>query len=197
MNNKSSVTQYVSKKFKNLDRMYTSIENAAIMEDISSDEIIMGIKGLQSVFPSIDKFIAPIIRVTHNLQEDIGDLNLKQVKTSEYGLWQTSICDTCQTTNLHTKKDCTYTIMSVPEQDTSTTTIPECYFVIELKKGHTVGIKMDPGLTFMFSGRYLMHRQSINDKGNGKENTFVNFTSYGNERLYHHLKSSIKRVFMG
>ena len=87
--------------------------------------------------------------------------------------------------------------MSVPEQDTSITTVPECYFLIELEKGQTVGIKIDPGLTFMFSGRYLMHRQSMNNKGSGKKNTFFNFASYGNQRLYHHLKSSVKRVSNG
>ena len=105
------------------------------MEDISSDEIIMGVKGLQSVLPTIDKFIAPIIRVTHDLQEDIGEINLKQIKTSEYGLWQTSICNTCQTANLHTEKDCTYTLISVPEQNTSTTTVPKMVFSYRIEKG--------------------------------------------------------------
>ena len=76
--NNSSITQYVPKKYKNLDRMDISKENAAIMDDMSSDELIMGIKGLQSILPTIHKFIAPIINVTNGIQDNIGDLNIKK-----------------------------------------------------------------------------------------------------------------------
>ena len=113
-----------------------------------------------------------------------------------YGLWQTSICDTCQTTNFHNEKDCTYTIISVPVQELSTSmsSIPEYYFLIELKKGHTIGVKMDENVTFLFSGKYLMHRQSRNDNYKDAESVFFNFASYGNERLHNHIKSTMKRV---
>ena len=35
----------------------------------------------------------------------------------------------------------------------------EYFFIFELIKGDTIGIKMDPGVTFVFSGKYLMHIQ--------------------------------------
>ena len=31
-------------------------------------------------------------------------------------------------------------------------------FLFELKKVETIGIKLNPGISFIFSGRYLMHR---------------------------------------
>ena len=114
---------------------------------------------------------------------------------SEYGIWQSSICETCQTSNLHTEDDCTYIVISTPLQDNSSISRPEYNFIFELRKGETIGIKLDPGVTFVFSGRYLMHRQMLNKNFKGQSNIFFNFASYGNKRLYNHLKSSIKRIY--
>ena len=61
-------------------------------------------------------------------------------------------------------------------------------------ENHNIGIKLEPGMTFMFSGKYLTHRQSCNNNITTSNSTFVNIASYGNERLYNHLKSNIKRV---
>ena len=52
---------------------------------------------------------------------------------------------------------------------------------------YTFGIKLEPGLSFIFSGKYLTHRQVIPDS-NSKHGNFLNIASYGNKRLYNHIK---------
>ena len=54
---------------------------------------------------------------------------------------------------------------------------------------------MEAGVTFLFSGRYLIHRQICNNNMGGTNNTFYNVGSYGNKRLYDHLKASIRRIY--
>ena len=116
---------------------------------------------------------------------------MKETSGSNQGMWQSSICINCQTSELHTENDCTYTVITTPNQ--KVTSVP--YFILELRKGFTLGMEMNPGTTFMFSGKYLFHRQMILDTDSVKAKYFVNFASYGNARLYNHLKSTIKRVY--
>ena len=52
---------------------------------------------------------------------------------------------------------------------------------------------MDHGLSFLFSGQYLFHRQMILDVKPRKEYNFFNFASYGIARLFNHLKSTYNR----
>ena len=60
---------------------------------------------------------------------------------------------------MHTENYCTYTVIATPNQDTKD--VP--YFLFDLRKGFTVGLQMNPGLTFMLTGKYLFHRQMILD----------------------------------
>ena len=53
---------------------------------------------------------------------------------------------------------------------------------------------MDPGLSFMFIGKYLYHRQMILDSNDAKERSFINLASYGNDKLFNHFKSTVARV---
>ena len=64
---------------------------------------------------------------------------------------------------------------------------------MNFKKGFTLGLQMDHGLSFLFSGQYLFHRQMILDVKQPKDSSFFNFASYGSERLYNHLKSTYNR----
>ena len=66
-------------------------------------------------------------------------------------------------------------------------------FCLSDKTKLTIGIQLDPGLSFIFSSKYLTHRQSIDDK-TVNDGEFVNIASYGNQRLYNHIKSTIKRT---
>ena len=109
-------------------------------------------------------------------------------------MWQLAICESCQTSNLHVEDDCTYTIICTPAQHNSNASQSEYHFLFEIDKGVTIGIKMEGRVSILYSSMYLMHRQMHNETTKGINNTFFNFASYGNQRLYNHLKASVKRT---
>ena len=102
----------------------------------------------------------------------------------------TAVCVSSQTEILHTEDDFTYTVISVPEQEQAE---DEPVFIFELMDKYTLGVQMETGLSFIFSGKYLTHRQVIPDC-NSKDGNFINIASYGSKRLYNHIKSTVSRV---
>ena len=189
MVNNSSVTQYAHKKFKNQQKSQKSFDTAHTFDLLSAIDLKQGVTSLTSVIPSLKDHIAPTLNVIHNLQCSNLDLNMKQTSVSDKGMWQNSICVNCETTDLRTEKDCTYTVITIPNQKEKR--VP--YFIFELKKGFTIGLKMDHGLTFLFSGQHLFHRQMLLDEIPASESNFFNFASYGSARLFNHLKNTLKR----
>lgn len=166
--------------------------DAKYMERQSCAELTIGINSLCKVFPNIQKYISPTLSAINSIQIN-GNLNLKALEHSHANLWQTSICVNAQTGQFHNENDCTYTIITTPNQDCSDH--PHEYnFIAQLMDNHNIGIKLEAGMTFMFSGKYLTHRQSCNNNITASNSTFVNIASYGNERLYNHLKSTLKRI---
>ena len=115
---------------------------------------------------------------------------MKKTNVSNNGMWQSSICVNCETTVLHIENDYTYTVIATPNQEEKKASI----FVFELKKGYTIGLQMDPGLTLMFSGKYLWHRQMILGNNKSTKSCFIDFASYGNAKRFNHLKTTIMRV---
>ena len=81
----------------------------------------------------------------------------------------------------------------MPEQNIKENPVTDYIFLIEIKKGETIGIKMCHGINFIFSGKYLSHRQAHNESTSVKNSLFVNIASYGNEMLYNHIKKTINR----
>ena len=87
------------------------------MYKMSSLEIHDVIKGLNTIIPKIQRYICPTLNSMYDLQTSLGCLNITKTEVSDCGLWQLTICDTCQTSNFHTEDDCTYTVISTPNQD--------------------------------------------------------------------------------
>ena len=108
-------------------------------------------------------------------------------------MWQSTICVNAQTTQLHTENDNTYTVVSVPKQCVETKILPEHIIIFELKKKDTLGIAMEHGVSFIFSGKFLTHRQALNENKVSNE-TFLNFASYVDEKLFNHGKATNNRV---
>ena len=77
-------------------------------------------------------------------------------------MWQLDVCKTCQTSNLYVEDDCTYTIICTPAQDNSAASQNEYHFQFEIKKGVTIGIKMERQVALLYTAMYLMHRQMHN-----------------------------------
>ena len=187
---KSSLTQFAHKKFKSETKMNTVKMEAQRFEYLLAEDLKNGVQSLISILPKVQDYISPALNIAYNIQKDIGDCNLKKTAVSEVGLWQSSICIDCQTSSLHTENDCTYTVITTPNQDKHTVPI----FLFEIQKGFTIGLQMDPGVTFMFSGKYLYHRQMVLDVKDKESTSYINLASYGNAKLFNHFKSTLGRV---
>ena len=151
----------------------------------------MSILHLSKIIPNLNRYIAPVLSVANLIQKDIGDCNIKELEYSSSGSWNCSLCISCQTEELHTENDFTYTEINTPTQEKNGVTVN---FLFELQNNSIFGIQLQPGLSFIFSGKYLTRRQSIDDKTTD-DGEFINIASYGNQRLYNHIKSTIKRVY--
>ena len=105
------------------------------------------------------------------------------------GCWASSVCVNTETEILHTEKDCTYTIICAPRQ----MEVKSRYeFNFCFNNRNNLSIYMNSGVSFMFSGLLLKHKQY---KYNSNENdVFYNFASYGNQRLLSHLKQTLYRL---
>ena len=53
---------------------------------MGSRDIDCGIKNLCTVIPNLIDYISPTLNVAYNLQNEIGDCNLKKMEHSETGL---------------------------------------------------------------------------------------------------------------
>ena len=60
--------------------------------------------------------ICPIIDTAHELQNTIGDGNLKRVETACRGCWNVILSINAMTEHLHTENDLGYTVIKVPRQ---------------------------------------------------------------------------------
>ena len=130
MIDKSSITQYVLKKYNKLSSMITAEQQSQVMEELLANDLYNGVMSLVSIVPNLKQYIAPSLNIAFQLQQNIGDCNLKATRVKKAGLWQSSICVNCQTSMFHTENDCTYTVISTPNQNTDVTPV----FLFELKK---------------------------------------------------------------
>ena len=138
------------------------------------------------------------------LQQNIGNINFKSTISSNEGLWQSSINVNAVTGIFHTERDITYTLISVPEQCSDTkrkskNTRSDTYFLFKINDDKYISFKMVDNLSFLFSGCMLTHKQFCVDQYktldlNNILEPFYNISSYGNERLYRHMKESLNRV---
>ena len=184
----SSVAQYASRTI-GID----SHLNGLCIEELSVMEMQMGINQLQKYIPILPQLISPLIAIAFRLQNELGDINLQQTSASNNGLWQTCFCINAETAEFHTENDCTYTLIHVPKQE-KTNRKCKYFFSFKLSTDINVSFSLNKGTSVMFSGLYLTHRQLSNTIPTDKKDSFVNFASYGNARLYRHIRNSFKRV---
>ena len=156
------MSKYVSKKYKNDRKNSLAMLNADILEEMAGSELQSAVINMKSVLPNVQEFISPTLETAFEIQKKIGDINMNEISISECGMWQSAICINAQTTELHTENDCTYTVITVPKQNNKHESSDNYTFLFELKKGTTIGLKMSYGTNFMFSGKFLSHRQAHN-----------------------------------
>ena len=56
----------------------------------------------------------------------------------------------------------------------------------------SISFKLKYGISFMFSGKFLTHRQQCTHPLNDKDDVFFNIATYGNKRLYSHINNHLK-----
>ena len=139
--------------------------------------------------------MSPILDVAYDLQSEHGDISLKATPQGS-GSWTSNLCVNATTKCFHTEKDCTYTLISVPRQKKS---MGKFKFLFQLNDENLLVINLNPDVAVLFSGLLVTHRQTSvrsNKKGN-MDDIYINVSSYGNQRLFCHIKKSFERMKQG
>ena len=185
----SSVTTYVNKSSKSLEKQSLINQQANELEKLIGAEVMNGIQSLKKRFPLITNFISPILQSTETIKQHNNEiLSLHDTVTSHCGCWHSTCCVNAETQVCHTEKDVTYSIITVPCQEVNDSRYnfllrinPQCNLVTNLRQGTNL----------FYSAYYLGHWQrSMNMGGN---HTFVNICSYGSRRLFSHLRCTLQR----
>ena len=190
----SSVGQYCSKKQSTLEKQLIINSETEIYERSCADEIERSVKDLNIFVPNIRSILAPVLDTTFYIQTDFKDINLRENLGSINGCWQSSICVNAETQEYHTEHDCTYTLISIPNQSKSKESKMKYDFLFNLTDKQSINIHLKPGVSFMFSGLFLKHRQNKSNTISNSDEPFFNIASYGNKRLFHHLRKTINRI---
>ena len=194
--NNSSVGQYKNKKYKNDSRQHVTDWISKKMHEQISHQLEKAIATMLNILPTLRQHISPIVDTASKIQQEDGDVNLKKCPGYQSGCWQSQVCINACTRRFHTENDCTYTIITVPNQvntSKSSDSIPQFDFLYMIKPKCYVGIDMKIGTTFLFSGYMLTHRQHCYPPPESND-YFFNLASYGNKRLFNHLKTSLLRI---
>ena len=104
-NKNSTIDTYVCEKGKKSKADYYEEKVAAMLQ--------IAVKQNLRYVPIVKSIIAPIFSIAYNLPEKHGSICLAGVKSSESGLWQSSVCVNAQTRIFHTEKVSTYTVITV------------------------------------------------------------------------------------
>jgi hypothetical protein len=193
----SSVGQYTCKKSSSLTKQLQINNEATYYERVTSLEIKRAVDSFATVIPTIRSVISPVIEVAFDMQENKSDLNLKEGLATKDGCWQSSLCVNATTKCFHTEPDCTYTLISVPNQSMKSKdeNINRYDFIFQISQRHHISIKLTPGVSFLFSGMYLTHRQNMcNNTSSCVPSHFFNVASYGNKRLFAHIRKTINKL---
>ena len=188
----SSVSQYAVKKHATI----TQKCNIVVIEELIGRELKEGIDLLSSVQPSMSlkECVSPVLHVAKHLQKYKGDVKLIPTSYSDYGIWKSVFCVNAVTEEVHCEDDCSYTVITVPRQQ-AILRKRKYKFMFKLNDKETVAIPMNQELTFMFSGKFLLHKQSCNIHDQlGRDDYFFNFGTYANKKLFNHIRCSFARV---
>jgi len=191
----SSVGQYVTKKNECLAKQIQINKEATYYEKSAAQEISRSIKDFKLFLPKVNSIISPVIDASFDLQCSGNDINIKEGYASKDGCWQMSLCVDAKTDEFHNESDCTYTLISIPRQSylTNNSTCNRYHFLFQLTGRKNLNVPLYPGTSVLFSGMYLTHRQHHIADTSSSTNVFFNVASYGNKRLFNHIKKSFNK----
>ena len=185
----SSVGQYAMKQGISDEKKLKCL----VIEELVARELKDGINNIGRVLPNFNELIAPVLKIADDLQSILGHINLQNDKLNEYGIWKSVIAINSETDELHTEHDCSYTVITVPKQDAM---LSERHynFLFSLNSSEYIALPMTDPMSFIFSAKFLMHRQFCNGDHMKRNDYFFNFGSYCNEKLFNHVKKSLNRI---
>ena len=185
----SSIGTYASRQSSSNLTQTELCNIAKTFEHKCAMELNLAQENISEILPLNKLFVMPIVTAAHKGSVDINMKSpLYEPVSMQSGCWTSSICVNAETKELHNECDCTYTIITAPLQNHI---ISKYEFNFCLNTKNNVSINMNSGVTFMFSGLFLLHKQ-YKWFGEGKD-LFYNFASYGNNRLFNHLKQTLNR----
>ena len=112
--NDSSITTYVNTKSKSINRQTENNSFSLKFEKMCSDELSIASKEFGNRIPRIDMLLCPSLNVAYMKKQKKGDDILKAVVSSDSLMWQSQICVNASTAIFHNENDCTYTVITVP-----------------------------------------------------------------------------------
>ena len=155
-------------------------------------ELQAAILNMKRILVCIPKIIAPVIEVAYDIQATEGNIDIEKTSASHAGVWQSSLSVNAVTKGFHTEHDVTYTTINVPSQEKKSTE-RKYHFIFKIQNKLNISLPLIEGTTILFSGKLLTHRQTCNVFECTDDELFFNFTSYGNKRLYNHIRQSFIR----
>ena len=192
----SSVGQYVTRKNKALAKQIDINQDATLYEKCTADEISRAVVDFKLFIPNIKSIIAPVIDTSFEIQSSVKNINIKEGYASKDGCWQTSLCVNATTDEFHNEDDCTYTLITIPRQKSieDNKTCNNYHFLFHLTGKKNLNIPLYPGVSFLFSGAFLTHRQHRIEHVLSSNDIYFNIASYGNKRLFNHIKKSFNKT---
>ena len=160
------------------------------IEDMIIVEMLIAKNTLSKIVKQVGRLILPELYVAHDMQSVYENINLKSSWKSSDTMWSTMVCINASTREFHTEKYTSYTLITVPLQDyklqQKSGNIYDLLFKLNDKE--CISLPLTPDVTFMFSGTFLSHRQNGNTSIDKENNQFVNLSSYGNHKLFTHIR---------
>ena len=191
-----SVGVYSNKKSKVIQRQEDINANASIMEKNCSKVINNSVKSLSAIVPDIKYLLSPILDTAHKMGNDIGDTVLSEVDTASSGCWNAFLYVDGRTEQLHTERDCAYTLITVPIQvvDSDLPLYQKPLFLFQLAENNQLILPLLSNTSFVYNGNFVTHRQAYNPKCNTGSRRFYNISSYGNQKIFNHLRRTFSRL---
>ena len=191
----STVGLYANKYRYEEDQQFKIDDIARELLKHVGTEMHVATKRLSKMVVHIDRLILPSIDVAFEMQQTYGDINLHKINGGNSAMWKTNVCVNATTGQFHTENDTSYTVITVPVQDyRKQKEDGNTYeFQFRLNDNTNIVLPMIPELTFLFSGTFVTHRQACNSNTTENSEPFVNLSSYGNERLFTHIRKSFFR----
>jgi len=175
-----------------------AIDNESEVVKQMCDKVISnGVDLLKTIIPDIHHLVSPILDSANSIKTKSKSNIMKETATSSHGFWNTMLYVNGCTDGLHTEKDCTYTLITVPQQSftiSSKALREQPMFIFKLKDKQQLILPLVRGMTFVYNGRFMTHCQEYSRQVEDKGPPFFNISSYGNEKIFNHLRKTFSRV---